>query len=196
MDRKKLIVDCVEKKNSENQLAMRLLVLAPTHAFEGREELGFDIVEEVANFFDVSIRAVHACGSAKLGFSPFKGTDFVLAQSDLDLAIIDGHCFNRYLGNVIEVTNQYRNRTGFRRPASGESTYDSFIRYIAMGIFRPDFMPISKERSAWFDFFRKLSRKHSSIFSQISAGLYLSDQAFQLRQAKGIADFGRSGASL
>ena len=196
MDRKKLIVDCVEKRSSENQLAMRLLVLAPTHAFEGREEVGFAIVEEVADFFGISVRAVHACGSAKLGFSPLKGTDFVLAKSDLDLAIIDGHCFNRHLGNVIETTNQYRDRTGFRRSGDGVSAYDSFIRYIAMGIFRPDFMPTCAAKAAWFDFFRDLSRQHASIFGKISAGLYLSDQAFQLRQAKGIADFARNGASL
>jgi hypothetical protein len=196
LDRKKLIHECIKQRGSETQLAMRLLVLSPTHAFEGREEVGFSIIEEAARFFDVSVRAVHACGSAKLGFSPVKGSEFVIAESDLDLAIIDGHCFNRYLGQVIEATNQYRDLTGFRRGPSGDSPYNSFVKYLAKGIFRPDFMPMCRARSEWFSFLQDLSKKHSSVFGKISAGLYLSDQAFQLRQSEALAEFGKKGAHL
>jgi hypothetical protein len=74
------------------------MVLAPTFAFEGREDIGYQITEQAAAFFNVSVRAVHACGSAKLGFSPHKGTEFAIGTSDLDLAIIDENCFTRYVG--------------------------------------------------------------------------------------------------
>ena len=173
---------------------MRLMVLTPTFAFEGREDIGYQITEQAATFFNVSVRAVHACGSAKLGFSPYKGTDFAIGTSDLDLAIIDENCFTRYLGEVIAVTKQYRQRTGFQR---GENNcYDSFVAYLAKGIFRPDLMPYCETRKKWLEFFGKMSVKYQSQFKSVSAAIYLSDQAFRMKQSSVIMEFGTKGKHL
>lgn len=194
MDSKKILVESIARGDSSERVAMRMLVLSPTHAFKGCEDLGFEIIEEVADFFDVSVRSVHACGSAKLGFSPVKGTDFVAGHSDLDLAIIDHDCFNSYVGAVIAATRQYRDRTGFNR-ASG-NTYRSFVDYLAKGMFRPDLMPYCEKRRVWMDFFGRLSIKNQSSFSSISAAIYLSDQAFRLKQSVVLAEFGKRGKSI
>lgn len=172
---------------------MRLMILSPTKAFEGREEIEFEIIERIAHFFDISVRSVHSCGSAKLGFSPVKGSEFVDAESDLDIAIIDHDCFIKHVGAVISATNQYRVLTGFPRNADGQSTYNSFIKYLAKGIFRPDLMPIGDIRKDWFSFFNKLSNSYRSVFSNISAGIYLSDTAFQLKQSDVIKSYGQLG---
>lgn len=194
MDRKRVIVESIGKGTSSSDVAMRMLVLSPTVAFEGCEDIGFSITESIAEFFSVSVRSVHVCGSAKLGFSPVKKTPFSRGESDLDVAIIDHDCFNRYVGEVIVATNQYRDRRGFaRKHGAVGSTYDSFVECLAKGIFRPDMMPYCDARKSWMEFFRKLSLDHSSVFSKISAGIYLSDVAFRLKQSNVFADMGRKG---
>lgn len=198
MDRKQAIINSIGRGEPSEIVAQRLMVLSPTHAFEGREEVGFQIIESAAKFFDVSVRSIHACGSAKLGFSPVKGTEFVLGESDLDLAVIDRYCFTRYVGEVITVTKQYRELMGFQRNGvhGSGSSYNSFVSYLAKGIFRPDLMPYCDARTRWLKFFGSLSVKHQDIFSGISAAIYLSDHAFQLKQSGPIRDFGMKGAHL
>lgn len=194
MDRKKIIVESIGRGALSTDVAMRMLVLSPTVAFEGCEDIGFSITEAVANFFSVSVRSVHVCGSAKLGFSPVKATPFSPGQSDLDIAVIDHDCFNRYVGDVIIATDQYRNRTGFvRRHGAAGSSYDSFVAYLAKGVFRPDMMPYCSARTEWMNFFRGLSSKYSDKFSRISAGVYLSDISFKLKQSNVFANMGREG---
>lgn len=166
------------------KLAIRTLLLSPTYAFEQHHQTGFEITERVAEFFSVSVRAVHACGSAKLGFSPVKRTPFLPTESDLDLAIIDHDCFTRYLEIVIRETEQYRDLRGFQ-----QGNYLSFSKYIAKGIFRPDFMPASEARKKWFAFFGKLSQEYSGLFLKISAGIYLSDSSFELKQSEALKSF-------
>lgn len=195
MDRKGFIERWQKEERPKSGLAMRLFILAPTQAFEGKEEIGFDIIEKVAEFFSVSPRAVHSCGSAKLGFSPIKGTAFVEGSSDFDIAIIDSGCFNRYVGKVIKATNQYKDLTGFSRPEGGSPAYSGFAKYLAKGIFRPDMMPKSDAKKEVDAFFRELTALHREIFGNISAAIYMSDEAFQMRQSEALGAFG-TGASL
>ena len=194
LDRKKAIIDCIGRGDSGEQVAMRLMVLSPTFAFEGKEDIGFEITESVADFFNVSVRSVHVCGSAKLGFSPHKGTEFIIGSSDLDLAVIDENCFTRYVDEVISVTKQYRKRTGFQR--GDNNSYNSFVAYLAKGIFRPDLMPYCDTRRKWLEFFGSMSIKYSQLFESISAAIYLSDQAFRMKQSTSITEFGTKGAHL
>lgn len=130
MDRAALLKQGISQGKDLSKLTVRALLLSQTFAFEAEQEIGFEITERVAEFFQVSVRAIHACGSAKLGFSPLKGTPFISAQSDLDLAIIDHDCFTTYLEAVIKETDQYRDLSGFPN-----SSYASFAKYIAKGIF-------------------------------------------------------------
>jgi hypothetical protein len=187
IDRKELIKRSIDKGVPSSRVAMRLLVLSPTAAFEGAEEDEFHIIEEVAEFLDVSVRAIHSCGSAKLGFSPTKNSDFVRGESDLDLAIIDADCFTRCISEVIIATNQYRDRAGF-----AEGHYRSFTAYLAKGIFRPDFMPNCSHKSDWVRFFDELSRKHQAVFEKITAAVYLSDDAFNMKQSESLDSFVRN----
>lgn len=184
MDRREAIRNGATAQISSEELAMRMLVLAPTVAFQGREETGFGIVEECARFLNVSVRSVHCCGSAKLGFSPRSNADFALGSSDLDLAIIDTECFIRCISAVIKETRQFRDRTGF-----AEGAYRSFSTYTVRGIFRPDFMPDCELARSWTKFFDDISRRHQSVFSKITATVYLSDDSFKMRQAESIDHF-------
>lgn len=184
MDRRELIRDSSKRGVSTQDLAMRVLVLSPTVAFAGREEIGFEIVEECSRFFGVSVRAIHSCGSAKLGFSPKHNTEFNIGASDLDLAVIDTDCFIRCISDVMIATQQYRDRSGF-----AQGGYRSFSSYMVKGIFRPDFMPDCKLSRDWRKFFDDISRRYQGVFSSISAAVYLSDESFKMRQAESIDGF-------
>jgi len=186
MDRKELIRRSMHQGVPVGLLAMRLLVLSPTAAFEGDEESEFSIIEEISSFTSVSVRAVHACGSAKLGFSPRKNTDFAQGESDLDVAIIDADCFTRMMGEVIVATNRYRDLSGFP-----QGSFNSFSKYLAKGIFRPDYMPDCELRRTWVRFFDDLSRRYQDRFEKISAFIYLSDNSFNMKQSESMEEFAK-----
>jgi hypothetical protein len=171
-----------------SKVASRALFLTPTYAFEQNRHLGFEITERVADFFRVSVRAVHVCGSGKFGFSPVKNTPFIPTESDLDFAVIDSDCFTRYLDAVIVSTDQYRDLSGFPR-INGNPNYASFAKYLAKGMFRPDMMPVCDERRHWNEFFGTLSQDYAGSFLAVSAGLYLSDKAFELKQSAVLRDY-------
>lgn len=137
------------------------------------------IIKEVADFFAVSPRSMQLCGSAKLGFSTLKNTDFVVGRSDLDIAILDSNCFCKYLEIVAMETDDLQNTTLF-------SDSDAIRRYkslLTRGIIRSEILPSIKAKINWDRFFNDLSIRNSAIFSKISAALYLSDQSFVRKQA-------------
>jgi len=185
LDRKEAMRQSVSSGMASDVVAMRLLILSPTVAFDGLEEREFEIIERISQFFGVSIRSVHACGSAKLGFSPRRGSEFVFGESDFDVSIIDPDCFTWYVGEVIRETRQYQDRSSFESTAR----YKSFVEYLAKGMFRPDFMPNIPAKMKWMQFFDEISRLNQDLFQKVTATIYLSDSAFGIKQAKSIDDF-------
>ncbi|UPG93900.1 hypothetical protein [Luteibacter aegosomatissinici] len=166
-----------------------LFLLGPTHGFAGWEEESFALFHEIADFFQVSVRAIHVCGSAKLGFSPTKKTQFTAGSSDLDVAVVDPQCFQRYVERIVHETNGYRDRSAFPRKDDGRSLYEDFKYYMAKGMLRPDLMPLIAERVEWARFFAGLSRKHSRRFKRISAAVYLSDSLFAMKQMSALQQY-------
>jgi len=186
MDRKELIRRSVGGGLSTSRIAMRLFILSPTAAFEGDEEEEFSIIEEISEFASVSVRSIHACGSAKLGFSPRKNTDFRKGESDLDVAIIDADFFTRMMDGMIVATNRYKDLSGF-----AQGSYSTFSKYLAKGIFRPDLMPECDLKRKWVGFFDDLSRRNQSRFDKVSAFVYLSDSAFRMKQSESMDEYAK-----
>jgi hypothetical protein len=168
-----------------NEIARKVFLSYPTRVFVGREELQYEILNEVAKFFGVPFTSVQVAGSAKLGYSVFKKTDFVAGSSDLDLAVIDTQLFARYFDLVFNMTDGYSDGSKFPI-RDGKSTEKSYRRYIALGLFRPDLMPTGEARSAWQNFFGQLSTKHHGHFESISAGIYISQSCFEQKQRSAI----------
>lgn len=194
LDYANLIERAAKSQRPLYELSNDIFILGPTASFSGWEENSFELITSIANFFNVSVRTVHFCGSAKLGFSPIKLHNFVEGKSDLDVAILDAHCFRRYHELVLLETKQMRFRHKFpwrqdRQSGERVSMYDSFMSYIAKGVFRPDLMPDMDEKVAWLSFFNELSRTHKGRYRSISAAIYLSDVAFNLKQADALQSF-------
>lgn len=169
-----------------DEVARKVFLTYPTKAFFGQEECQYEILNDVAQHFDVPITSVQVAGSAKIGYSIHQGRDFSAGQSDLDLSIIDAQLFARYLALGLKISRGYSDGTSFPI-RDGKSTKEEYLRYLSKGIFRPDLMPQGQHRAAWSNFFGQLSSKHSKLFRSISAAVYLSQPCFENKQRSTIA---------
>lgn len=176
-----------------NDIARKVFLTYPTQAFVGDEERQFQILDAVASNFGVPITCIHVAGSAKLGHSIYKKTAFTPGHSDLDLAIIDGRLFTRFLEIGLKASKGYSNGAAFPVRGGG-STKPDYLSYLARGIFRPDLMPIGPERAAWSNFFGQLSTKHTAVFKSISGAIFLSQATFESKQRSAIKARATNGA--
>lgn len=166
----------IAEKMPNNEIIRKVYLTYPTSAFVDLEDVQYEILNAIATNFSVPIRAIHICGSAKLGASIQKGTKFEPANSDLDVAIIDSSLFQKMTELVHRQTNGFFDNSAFKNAAE-------YKKYVLKGIFRPDLMPASVERAEWTKFFAALSVKHMQMFKSISAAVYLSDYYFEKKQS-------------
>lgn len=171
-----------------NEIVRKVYLAYPTKAFIGDEERQFHILNDISSHFSIPIMSVQVAGSAKIGKSFHKKTDFIPGDSDLDVAIIDSNLFRKYMEMVFDVTKGYSDRTRFPIK-SGQSTADEYIAYIAKGIFRADLMPSCEARAEWSKFFGQLSIKHGDLFKSINAGIYISQMFFENKQRSAIKNY-------
>jgi len=150
---------------------------------------GFEILNSVAEFFNLQYRSIHVVGSAHTGYSYFKGRDFIAKKSDLDLAIIDAELFRQYSEHAFVATKGYTDLTNF-----ADGNFQTFRDYLVRGIFRPDLMPGCTHKQRWFTFFNRLSGKYLALFENINCGIYLSDQFFETKQAPILSEFKKAQA--
>ena len=164
-----------------NEIARKVFLTYPTKAFVGNEEKQFEILNEISEYCRVPITCIQVAGSAKLGRSIHKKTDFTYGESDLDLAIIDAGLFAKFLEIGLKLSKGYSDGTVFPF-RKGASTQSDYITYLSRGIFRPDLMPRGSEKAGWENFFGKLSSKHTALFKSISGAIYLSQNCFESKQ--------------
>ncbi len=135
----------------------------------------YDFRNKIANHFDISYRDVYIVGSAKLGYSYFKKTQFSL-ESDIDIAIVSKELFEKYQQTICDF--QYDLDNCCIQITYKESVkYFEFLRYFAKGWLRPDKLPfkgsLENRRNEWFDYFKTLSYGKSEVGNyKVSAGLY------------------------
>lgn len=173
--------------NFRNEVIARKIYLSfPTQVFINNEEKEFELLNSIRNHFKIPFKSIQVAGSSKTGYSYFHNRIFIPGDSDLDIAIIDPDLFRRYCEKILNETNGLRDQTNFGRHDDGSSKFGSYCKYIAKGIFRPDFMPIGETSKKWFNFFNKLSADYVDFFSDINAGLYFTEKCFELKQAENI----------
>jgi hypothetical protein len=169
-----------------NEIVRKVFLTYPTKVFVGHEDLQYQILNTVAEHFQIPITSVQVAGSAKIGYSVHKKRDFTPGHSDLDLALIDTHLFSYFLSQGMSLSKGYTDGSSFL-VRDGVSTQDEYLRYLTKGIFRPDLMPTGILRADWTNFFGRLSAKHSKFFKSISAVVYLSQSCFESKQRSAIS---------
>jgi hypothetical protein len=172
----------VNVSTPSRSVARRLFLYDPTLLFADDTDRGFAILNEVCEHFKVPFSALRIVGSAQTKYSYYKERDFVPGQSDLDIAIISSSLFQQYSQDIYLLTQGYSDLTQFFR-SNGISTARGFRDYLSEGYFRPDLMPSCALKTNWFGFFSRLSNKHTALFSNINAGIFLSEAFFEMKNA-------------
>lgn len=183
------IITELEKGTPNNIIARKIFLSYPTSVFIGNEDIGFNICNEISEYFNIPIVNIQVVGSSKIGYSYINSKPFIPGKSDLDIAIVDLQLFNKYLEIVHSITNGYTDLTNFKIDENGKSDYYYFSKCIVKGMFRPDLMPYHKIKLEWKDFFRTLSSKYFRLFKNINAGVYSSQYFFEQKQAGLIGKF-------
>lgn len=145
------------------------------YVFRDKEDDYFEFRNRIARFFSISFQEVFIVGSAKLGFSYHKNTDFSY-DSDIDVAIVNQSLFDYYYEHICDY--QYKLDKAYQHVSLHERrTYNFFLRYMVKGWMRPDMLPLSFQvdtlKSQWFDFFNSISHKRSEVGNyKVTGGLY------------------------
>lgn len=136
--------------------------------------------KRIADYWKVHYHDIHITGSAVLGFSIFKQTDFSL-DSDIDVAIISNELFEEIMKDIHKYQLDFRENRALLSKQD-ISKYHKFLEYIAMGWIRPDLLPtnliedISILKDNWMDFFKSISNNKSEVGNyEVSAGVFKSN---------------------
>ena len=164
------------KEEKERLRVLRKIVFHGTPAvFNGNEDEFYEFRQLIAEKFGVGFQEVFIVGSAKLGFSYIKETEFTY-DSDIDVVIVNRDLFEYYSKLICDY--QY-NLDQFKKiPSKKElSDYNRFLQYLIKGWMRPDLLPYSFQTGAikteWFEFFDSISNGKSNIGNyKVSAGLF------------------------
>lgn len=124
------------------------------YVFRDREDEYYEFRKRIANKFKVAFNEVFITGSAKMGFSPFKETQFDY-DSDIDVAIVSNSLYEQILESIRLYQMELRqNRKSVTK--NELNLYHQFLEYVAMGWIRPDKLPLSFQikdfRDDWFVF--------------------------------------------
>ena len=161
------------------------------NVFSSNDEDYYEFRNRIAKRFEIPFYEIYITGSAKLGFSPFKGKEFDL-DSDIDVALVSPQLFEEIMFEIAEYQLKFRkNRRVVRE---GElKMYHQFLEYVALGWIRPDKLPISFQmvsfKDDWFEFFRSISNGKSEVGNyQVNAGVFKSYRHLERYTLSGIED--------
>lgn len=175
----------LKKGEPIEQISRKLYLSYPTKVFIDNEEVEFQILNTISNFFNVPFPSVQVVGSAKTGFSYVNKREFLIQESDLDIAVISSKLFRNCLDYVYQITDGYTNLTNFDRPDDIQKFYFN----LKLGFINPYNLPIGNFRSDWIGFFNNLSTHYYDYFKKISGGIYATQYLFEMKQYRAINNY-------
>lgn len=173
-----------KERNESNVLLSRKIYLSyPTAIFNNYKEIEFEILNSIANKFDIPFNSIQIIGSAKTGSSYISNEKFVKGKSDLDVAIINQSLFTKYLKYAYEQTKGYSDLSTFHNMRSCKAFKEGIVK----GYLNPYYLPAGDLKDEWFNYFKThLSSEYLDCFKNINAGIYTSMFFFESKQAKTI----------
>lgn len=162
------------------------------YVFSGRENEFYEFRKRIANKFNISFHEVYITGSAKLGISPLKGTEFSY-DSDVDVALVSSILFDEVMETIRDYQMSLR---AYRRSITEAElrTYHQFLEYVAIGWIRPDKLPVSFQvkdlKDSWFKFFESISNGQSEVGNyKVSAGIFKTYRHLEMYTVEGLMSF-------
>ena len=188
------LLDNINKADTTDkrlEIVQKFLFHGTPFVFDGREGEYFEFRRKIANKFKIGFHEVFIIGSAKLGYSYHKESDFSY-NSDIDIVIVSEKLFDDFHMKISEY--QYQLEKQHLTINQNElMMYNSFLRYLVKGWMRPDKLPTSFQVKAlkndWFDFFASLSYGKSEVGNyKVAAGLYKNYEYLEKYYSKGLED--------
>lgn len=156
----------------------------------------YSIFNSISSQLSVPFRHIYTVGSAHTGFSLKDGHLFCPGDSDLDVAIVDQHLFNKYMVSILEETHYYQNLENFKIKdvsINGNTRKcNDFISYkenLAKGIIHPRYFPTGETKANWDKYFFNITKPYTGIFKKITACIFLSEDSFRMKQEADIKYF-------
>lgn len=159
--------------------------------FKNREDEYFEFRNRIANKFNVGFHEVFIVGSAKLGFSYYKGTEFNY-DSDIDVVIVNEKLFEEFYFKITDY--QYQLDRQYKTVDLKElKIYTDFLQYLVKGWMRPDKLPTSFQvdllKTEWFDFFESISYNNSEVGNyKVAAGLFKNYEYLEKYYTRSVED--------
>lgn len=178
----------LEAGESDNDMARKIFLSYQTLVFRDRQDIEYEIKNQIKNQLDVPFVSIQITGSSKTGVSFFNKTVFTEGESDLDVSIISLDLYNVFLEEVHDITKGFTDLSVFPE-FRGRSTDKQFISNLKKGFINPFFMPDCAKKSKWLDFFRELSNDYFRLFKDINGAIYSSEYFFECKQAECIEEF-------
>jgi hypothetical protein len=157
----------------------------PSAALAGKHEIEFEIKRLVSDRYSVPFRSVVFTGSAQLGFSPHKDTEFELGKSDLDVACIDIHLYQKVWEVILSVTKGFNDLSKFQNTKHASLLQNHMLK---RGMILLDYMPNCQERTKEREFLDSLSRPYRRMFTRVSLAIYMNEWAFCWKQESALAN--------
>ena len=162
--------------------------------FNGREADYFNFRKKIAENFNVSFHEVFIVGSAKLGFSYHKNTEFSY-ESDIDVVIVNEGLYESYFEKIsdyqYQLDKQYHTVNIFEK-----QQYQGFLQYLIKGWMRPDKLPTSFQiniiKDDWFDFFKSISNGKAEVGNyKVAGGLFKNYKYLEKYYLNGVTEYYR-----
>lgn len=157
----------------------------PTSVFINNEDIEFEILNAIADHFNIPFLSIQVVGSAKTGYSYENKREFVPKVSDLDIAIISKKLFNDGLDYAFRQTDGYTNNTVFDLPEDPEKFQYNLLR----GYINPLNLPYGDFRRNWLNFFNSLSTQYYNYFKKITGSMYATQYLFEMKQYRAIENY-------
>jgi len=184
-DRRKSLQEVIRNYSDPALRVKRAYFDRPSMALKDKHDIEFDIKAAVSDRYKVPFRSVVFTGSAQLGFSPHKDTEFAVGKSDLDIAVIDGRLYQEVWEVVLRRSDGFNNLSAFH---SEEHRRNIQTHMLKRAMILLDFMPRCEERSREQLFLDQLSVKYRRIFGRVSLAVYMSEAAFCRKQVSALSN--------
>ena len=156
-----------------------------TFALAGKHEVEFEIKQRVADRYDIPFRSVVFTGSAQLGFSTHKDTEFIQGSSDLDIACIDSTMYQYFWLSIQRATRAFTDQSIY----IGRDHEDNLKNHILKrGMILFDFLPKCADRTNEITFLDLLSRNYRSYFGRVTLAVYMNEHAFCWKQNSALSN--------
>lgn len=186
-DRRSYIREIANSISDREQRAQRIFFAEQAFALLKNGGAEFDIKQSISHHYQCDFRSVVFCGSAHLGFSPTKDTDFRPGDSDLDVAIIDHNLFQAVWRDAVNATRAFNDLSVFGSEPNATRRVTEFRDMMfKRGLIHAHNLPRGEPFDQDRRFIDRLSARYTRLFKTISISFYMNEYAFAWKQDSSI----------